>query len=279
MNAGLSGFRGAPVSRALVTAVLATSIFVQVVAKNLTRRRSLIVDSLLSRLAFHQPGELFFGLLLLYYFRLFERQMGIGKFGAYVLFVLFFGFSVERLFLITFQRSSAKGFYPLIFSNMVAFLLEVPPLHRFPVFGIQLSEKMFVYISALQLLLSDMPRTVVAGLAGTLAGLVYSSGLLGIQQLLLPQQAENFLVRLLDSAPAPVRTSAGRVGSQINHQNNHRRALYPRVPDAGVGTTVAAEPSPEHLQRLIDMGFDRGDAAQALRQTNNSIELALQSLL
>jgi hypothetical protein len=270
MNAGLSGFKGAPVSRALVTAVLATSLFVQMVAKNLNRRRSLVLDSFISGLAFHQPGELFFGVLLLYYFRLFERQMGIGKFGAYVLFILFFGFSVERFFLITFQRDSARGLYPLIFSNMVAFLLEVPPLHRFSLFGIQLSEKMFVYVSALQLLLSDMPRTVVAGLSGTLAGLVYSSGLLSIQQLLLPQQVEAFLVRMMDASPTPL--PSGRTDRPLNPRSHSRAGGTNRA--GGV-----VEPSPELLQRLTDMGFDPSNAAQALRQTNNNIELALQSLL
>lgn len=39
------------------------------------------------------------------------------------------------------------------------------------------------------------------------------------------------------------------------------------------------EPSREALEQLMNMGFDRSRAAQALRQTNNNVELAVQLLL
>lgn len=39
------------------------------------------------------------------------------------------------------------------------------------------------------------------------------------------------------------------------------------------------EPLPEAVQQLVDMGFDRDRAKNALQQTRNDVQLALQMLL
>jgi hypothetical protein len=47
----------------------------------------------------------------------------------------------------------------------------------------------------------------------------------------------------------------------------------------GPTPTLAAEPSPENIQILVDMGFDQARATEALRSSSNNLEAATSILL
>uniref|UniRef100_A0A0A9DQM3 Derlin n=1 Tax=Arundo donax TaxID=35708 RepID=A0A0A9DQM3_ARUDO len=90
MQGGVSGFQNAPVTRAVVV----TSGLLSVVFSAQRRARALgvsyqdIITSFRlwkifpSVFAFQSTPELMFGLYLLYYFRVFERQIGSNKYSV-----------------------------------------------------------------------------------------------------------------------------------------------------------------------------------------------------
>ncbi|KAJ6756494.1 hypothetical protein OIU79_028813 [Salix purpurea] len=94
MNGGPSGFNNAPVTK---TFVIASSIFTifsgikggpdklglsyQDIFRNLR-----LWKLILSVFAFSSTPEMMFGLCLLYYFRVFERQIGSSKYLVFILF-------------------------------------------------------------------------------------------------------------------------------------------------------------------------------------------------
>ncbi|KAG7671066.1 hypothetical protein Ndes2437A_g04716 [Nannochloris sp. 'desiccata'] len=284
MNAGPGGFRGAPLTKALVMVSVSTSIIVQAASKASRRRRNAIVDSFIHAVSFKHPGELLFGALLTYYFRLLERQMGTSKYSAYALISCGIGYAFEAgLTATAAHRTSATGLYPLLFANMVAFFLEVPSLQRFSVMGFSLSDKAFIYLAAMQLLISNAQQSAVSAAAGLVAGVVYHSGFLGLRKLKLPKIVEDLFLasvgRILGGATQP---------QQIFVTPASNQGIGGAGSGFGVGsgpiptrprTMPPIEPSDEAVQQLVDMGFDAGRARQALRAANNNVEVALQSLL
>jgi UBA/TS-N domain len=280
---------GAPLTKALVMASVSTSIIVQAASKASRRRRNALVESFIHAVAFKHPGELFFGALLTYYFRLLERQMGTSKYGAYALISCGIGYAFEAgLTATAAHRTSASGLYPLLFANMVAFFLEIPSLQRFSVFGITLSDKAFIYLAAMRLLLSNAQQSAVSALAGVVAGVMYHSGFLGLRKLKLPKLVENLLQasigRVLGGpttgqqifiTPAATQGGAGGFGGVGLGGLGVGGEPIPARPR----TMPPIEPSDEAVQQLLDMGFDAERARQALRQANNNVEVALQTLL
>ena len=273
---------------------MSTSVILQAASRASRRRSTLVVDAFAHALAFKHPGELLFGALLTYYFRLFERQMGTGKYGAYLIIVSGLSYAIEAVLtaattalrphlatptdpIHTNHLSPASGLYPLLFANMVAFYLEVPSsLQRFTVLGFSASDKAFIYMAAAQLLLSNARRSVFAGLTGVLVGIVYHTGALGLHKVRLPKQLEGLF-------SATVGRVLGGGGGRAPRQHIYVTAPQPPPPpppqQQRVPTLPSVEPSPELVQQLVEMGFDPGSARQALRANNNNVELALQTLL
>jgi len=265
-------------------ASVSTSIIVQAASKASRRRRNALVDSFIHAVAFKHPGELLFGALLTYYFRLLERQMGISKYSAYALISYVIGYAFEAGFSATAaHRTCASGLYPLIFANMVAFFLEVPSLQRFSVTGFSLSDKIFIYLAAMQLLISNAQQSAVSAAAGVVAGVVYHSGFLGLRNLKFPKIVEDLFLTPLGRifgatqpqqifiTPAAATPGAGGAGGGFGVGSG----LIPTRPRA----MPLIEPSEEAVQQLVDMGFEAERARQALRAANNIVEVALQSLL
>lgn len=153
---------------------------VQAASRAARRRAPLLLDAFTHAFVFRHPGELLFGAALAYYFRLFERQQGTGRYGAFAVFVSAVGYGLQTVAGSVAHRPSSSGLYPLIFANLVSFVLDVPPLHKFSVFGLTMTDKAFIYLGGLQLLLSSGQRSVTAGVCGVMAGLVYRSDLLGL---------------------------------------------------------------------------------------------------
>lgn len=160
-----------------------SSIVIQVGRRNRFGRRTNVGTSLSQMISLGSPGEMFLSLLLLYNMRIIERWMGSSKYAMYFVFVTALGYGLERLATILWEQNSASGPYPLVFANIVGYVLEVPPSQTFTLFGMNMSDKMFVYLIGVQLLLSSGRRSIMAGACGILVGLLYHLDILGLQSL------------------------------------------------------------------------------------------------
>ena len=81
-----------------------------------------------STLVFATPGELLFGSILIYYFRLLERQMGSAKFISYVALAFVISTLLQIGALVAFPatvKSFASGPYGFVFSSMALVYLRV----------------------------------------------------------------------------------------------------------------------------------------------------------
>ncbi|PRW34075.1 Ubiquitin-associated (UBA) isoform 1 [Chlorella sorokiniana] len=299
MNAGPPGFRGAPITKGLLLGTLGSSVLVQ--AKMARRRAPLLVRALTHVLAFRAPGELLFGAALLYFYRLFERQWGSAKYGSFLTVACGLAYALEAAAEAALEArwgagagAAAAGPFPLIFANLAAnFVLLVPPMHHFTVFGLKMTDKAFIYLASIQLLLSSPPRSVIAGGAGLLAGALYRLNVLGMQRFRLPAAVTDFISSTLGrvlTGPGPVQqvfvtpTAAQQQQQQQRQQQQGLGGGYPQHggrPGGGAAAAAprAVNPSPEAVQQLVQMGFDENAAAQALRQAGNNVEAALQFLL
>lgn len=130
---------------------------------------------------------------------------------------------------------------------------------------------------------------MLAGGAGLLAGALYRLNVLGIQRFRLPAAVADFFSSTLGrvlTGPGPVQQVfvTPTAAQQQQQQQGLMGGGHPQHGGRHVGGGAAAapravEPSPEAIQQLVQMGFDEGAAAQALRQAGNNVEAALQYLL
>ncbi|KAF8398217.1 hypothetical protein HHK36_017143 [Tetracentron sinense] len=244
---GPSGFHNAPVTRAIVIACALFTIFVGIQGRSSTLGLSyqdIFIKLRLWRLialvfTLSSTPELMFGLYLLYYFRVFERQIGSNKYSVFILFSMIVS-SLSGVLVLALLKDPtlnilASGPYGLIFSSYIPFYFDIPVSNRFSVFGIRFSDKSFIYLAGLQLLLSSWKRSIIPGICGLLAGSLYRLNVFGIRRM---------------------------------KGNNPSTHFSP--------TTEAPEDS---IATLVAMGFDRNSARQALVQARNDINMATNILL
>ncbi|XP_039847080.1 rhomboid-like protein 20 [Panicum virgatum] len=287
MQGGVSGFQNAPVTRAVVL----TSGLLSVVFSAQRRARALgisyqeiITNFRLWKIfpsvfAFQSTPELMFGLYLLYYFRVFERQIGSNKYSVFCLFTITVSSLLEILSLVILKDTNyistlASGPYGLIFSSFVPFFLDIPITSRFRIFGLNFSDKSFIYLAGLQLLLSSWKRSLIPGIFGLVAGSLYRLNVFGIRKMKILQVISSFFARYFapspGSTPRPSRTVVGNTPSQRGRavQNQSSTGFAPMV-----------EPPESSVAMLVSMGFDGNDARQALIRARNDINVATNILL
>ncbi|KAL6849949.1 hypothetical protein ACP4OV_020576 [Aristida adscensionis] len=286
MQGGVSGFQNAPVTRA----VALTSGLLSIVFSAQRRGRSLgityqdiITNFRLWKIfpsvfAFQLTPELFFGLYLLYYFRIFERQIGSNKYSVFCLFTITVSSLLEILSLVLLKDTNyisalASGPYGLIFASFVPFFLDIPVTSRFRFFGLNFSDKSFIYIAGLQLLLSSWKRSFIPGIFGLVAGSLYRLNVLGIRRMKIPQIIASFFARYF--APSPGSTS--RSSRSIIGNTPSQRGRQNQPPTTAFAPVV--EPPESSIAMLVSMGFDGNDARQALMRARNDINVATNILL
>ncbi|KAJ6992234.1 rhomboid-like protein 20 [Populus alba x Populus x berolinensis] len=238
MNGGPSGFHNAPVTRICVIASAIFSVFLgikggsnklglsyQEIYFSLLQdifRNPRLWKLVLSVFAFSSTPEMMFGLYLLYYFRVFERQIGSNKYSVFILFSVIVSLLFE-VFAVTLLQGTidrlgvwgqcprgmnlnggharkfwgleagvqihdplanllTSGPYGLIFASFVPFYFDIPVSTRFRVVGVHLSDKSFIYLAGVQLLLSSWKRSILPGICGILAGSLYRLNLFGIRK-------------------------------------------------------------------------------------------------
>ncbi|KAF9608304.1 hypothetical protein IFM89_008589 [Coptis chinensis] len=175
----------------------------------------------------------------------------------------------------------ASGPYGLIFSSFVPFYFGIRVSTRFRIFGINFSNKSFVYLAGLQVTpFLVRKRSILPGICGVLAVLLYRSNILGVRRIKFPEFVSSFVSRLSwptlggSSPPASGGNVIGNIPSYTGHEVEASTGNYPSVAPA---STV--EPSDNSIGTLVSMGFDRNSARQALVQARNDVNVATNILL
>lgn len=140
MNAGAGGFAGAPITKFILASSVSSSVILQA-AHGFHRRPSPYLHFLSQSFIFRHPGELACGTLLLYYFRLLERQRGSARHGACVASTLAISYALQSALSAGVSAAFPSGPYGLIFANFVSFTLDIPPAQHFTLFGLPMTDK------------------------------------------------------------------------------------------------------------------------------------------
>ncbi|KAJ1686751.1 hypothetical protein LUZ63_018141 [Rhynchospora breviuscula] len=288
MNGGPSGFHNAPVTK---TIVIATALFtIPFGIRGNSSKLGLAYQDIFEKLriwrlissifAFSSTPELIFGLCLLYYFRVFERQIGSNKYAVFVTFSVLVPLLFEILalgYLKDYLDKLTPGPYSLIFASFVPFFFDIPISSRFRIITVHLSNKSLIYLAGLQLLFSSGKQSLVPGLCGVLAGCFYRFNTFGIRRCKFPDALASIFSRMTwPSSSSSTQNSSSdgnveRIPSYSSHQRdvNQQEETVPMLP----------QPSEASLTTLMSMGFDRNSAMQALLLTRDDLNAATNLLL
>lgn len=287
MNGGPSGFTNAPVTRAFIIASALFTIFFGIQGRFNTLGLSYqdifgklrIWKLIMSVFSFTSTPELMFGLYLLYYFRVFERQIGSNKHSVFIVFSMLTSLLFEVVSVALLKDPSTTlvtpGPYGLIFASFVPFFFDIPVSTRFRICGFHFSDKSFIYLAGLQLLLSKWKRSMLPGMCGILAGSLYRLNVFYIRKAKFPEFISSFFSRIsLPSMGTPRTTSTRNVmGNVPSYPARQMERNYPAPTHSGV------EPSEDSITTLVSMGFERNSARQALVQARNDVNVATNILL
>ncbi|XP_054790103.1 rhomboid-like protein 20 [Prosopis cineraria] len=287
MNAGPSGFTNAPVTRTFIIASALFTIFFGIQGRY--NRLGLSYQDIFGKLrlwklimsifAFSSTPESMFGLFLLYYFRVFERQIGSNKYSVFITFSMLISLLFEVLSVAILKDPAANlvtsGPYGLIFASFVPFFFDIPVSTRFHVAGFHFSDKSFIYLAGLQLLLSSWKRSLLPGMCGILAGSLYRLNVFYIRRAKFPAFIASFFSRISLPSMGSPRSASTRnvVGNMPSYPARQMERNYP-APAQSV-----PEPSEDSISTLTSMGFDRDSARQALVQARNDVNVATNILL
>ncbi|KAL2644999.1 hypothetical protein R1flu_012586 [Riccia fluitans] len=302
MNAGPSGFQNAAVTKGVVIIVGVVSLLVGTQGGG--RACSLSYQAIFRKLHLWRlftsnfvvstSPELIFGLYLIYFFRVFERQLGSNKYTVFVLFSSVLTTILEVIALAAVRDPTSSGIalspgpYGLIFASFVPFFFDIPISTRFRVFGVTFSDKSFIYLAGLQLLLSSWKRSLIPGLCGILAGFTYRSNVLGLRRMKFPDSLASAAAKLFRPLLSSVASSPTGTGGRPREAANQAplgRPFEGRFAASAAPLAPMAPPPPpppppeESVSTLVAMGFDRSMAVQALARSRNDLMMATNLLL
>jgi hypothetical protein len=317
MNAGPSGFQGAPVTKGLLTVVTVATIslallqsgYVAVLQPMLVLRYGQWWRLFLHHLAFQSSGEALLGAILLYFTRMFERRYGSAKYASRLTVISVFATACQMALLLTVGRGvsltmrrpgkqaasyemtpcAAPGPYGVIYAALVDYFIDVPVTYRFrlganrrrsPFWSTtSVSDKSLVYLIALQLALTRGKASLVSALAAILASILYRSAPGRVKQWRYPESIGR-RIRSLWRPPVvepPQRSTASRSTATLLSSS---AAPVPLRPDLLSSVeSISSSPSDDHIQHLVAMGFSRDAAIQALTQTRNDLHRATHLLI
>ncbi|CAI0407759.1 unnamed protein product [Linum tenue] len=212
-----------------------------------------ILKLIVSVFVFSSMPELLFGLGLLYYFRVFKWQIGSIKYSVFILFSTVGSLLFEALALTLLKDPTlnllTSGPYGLNFASFLPFLFDTLVATWFRVFDIRFSDKSFVYLAGLQLLLASWKRSLVPGICGILAGSLYCLNLFGVPKAKFPEFLATFASRFSwPSTGSPRRATTCRANGTAptvpSYAARHLERTYPTTPAPSY-----AEPSESVIAR------------------------------
>jgi len=207
------------------------------------------------------------------------------------------------------------GPYGLIFPLFVNYFFDIPRVAQTHILGVPVTGKTLTYLLGLQVAFASS-ATSVSALCGLLAGLLYRWRRLALSHwLVIPRWLSKVtsisLGRILQSSPPEDKLLGATLEIQrqqqlelYEHQMMMRRAREQRFAGFGLGQPVAdgwgqrngvlpdmfqgqnnqfrpniVQVNEQLLQQLMEMGFEEERARNALRSTNNDLQLATGILL
>ncbi|KAI5123411.1 hypothetical protein M0805_006117 [Coniferiporia weirii] len=293
-------FHHAPVSKGLMIGCAATSLVASIFDVKHYLHLQLIPH--LSRhhqywrlfvhhFAFSNSSELLLAEILLYNVSIpIERMFGSTKFASFSVASLLTSTVFELGALLLFNKLGLNvlpsGPVTLVFSILYQFSRLVPHSYTFRIFGVTVTNKVFMYIIALQLAISQPPGSIAATLIGILSGQLYRADVLGLKSFRLPHSVQRFssrfLLPLVGSTKPPRRTNrafpdegqggARRPSTRSSQENTEVVTTAPtapvhRQPSSGAQTsgaaTAAALPGPSMMREWVDELTGRTERAAA----------------
>ncbi|CAO0792724.1 unnamed protein product [Mucor circinelloides] len=183
---GPSGFRNAPVTKFLVPVVGSCSALA--IACNLKPHMALQLSHLgiengqvwrlfTSHWAFSSIGTTVVGTWLIYKMKVVERRYGSARYAALV-FISFVASTLLQTSVLAVGsrygfKSIASGSYAILFSILYQYQKMIPASYQVNMLGTTLTDKIYVYIAATQLLLSSSSSSVIPSVCGLAIGALY----------------------------------------------------------------------------------------------------------
>lgn len=106
--------------------------------------------------------------------------------------------------------------YALIFSALYQYHRIIPVTYRFRIFGIVMSNKLFLYVLALQVAFSQSFETLTPAICGILSGALYRTDIGNIKQWRFPAWIQRLTIRFIKPflVSPPIARSAATTPSQ-----------------------------------------------------------------
>ncbi|KAL1918049.1 uncharacterized protein VTP21DRAFT_3315 [Calcarisporiella thermophila] len=305
ISAGPTGFYNASVTKGILLGVGGCSLLASILnlkpmfhlqlIPHLTRDHQ-FWRLVTSHVAFTNSGELFFGMLIIYHLRVIERQFGSVKYAAFVFVSVAMATILEVGALMIWGSLNGKyipaGPYGFIYAALYQYYKLIPETYRFRLFGVPLTDKIYLYVLASQLLISHFPNSVVAGVCGLVAGMLYRADVANVKRWRFPGVLVRFAKRWLE----PLLASRPTIRSNATTQEQRARMLRDDIRSRQqtaeamreyLGSLARAEPgginppSDEEVSMLVAMfpNIPRETVVQALTSSNNDVSRAVEYLL
>ncbi len=266
----------------------------------------------LSPITFRSMGELVTGLMVLVpLMNQFEREFGTKKFGSFLLvkcmilstmfqlasLVLLDGFLLSRNNGVYESTYYAPGPYPYIGALLYLYHVFTPRLYTkfIGILGFDFSEKVMTYLFSFVVIYSQGYSSILPSLCGFVASWISisQSNIYGQWDCKLPDFVNNTAVNVgkifgLDSLVTTTtflsrsgNMNAGNRGFRQERPNAPRRQQAPAPPQQPQFQPMPQPqpPSPEAIEQLTAMGFERDAVVRALGATDNNVEAAANRLL
>ncbi|KAI8096790.1 uncharacterized protein BX664DRAFT_383181 [Halteromyces radiatus] len=291
MSIGLTGFRNAPVTKVLVTVIGSCSAISCLYEANHIPLHNSFWRTISSQWTFPSIGSAIVGTWLIYRLRIIERRYGSSKFAALAFISIVMSSLLHHVTGLTLgatSRSTLTGPYALIFAILYQYHLIVPSTYQVPVLmKITMTDKSYVYAAAAQLLLLQLPSSIVPSLYGLLSGVLYNFDGSNMKDWRFPSWlrsfASNYILPILGTtSPTPSssnylsRPSSNTIigaSSSTSYSSNHVRQRNTNQVDL--------PPSSENIDALLSMfpHCSRDVAANALISSRHDLNRAAETLL
>jgi len=315
------GFYKAPVSKSLLLFVGSShvvshipsfsNLFKRIFSVTVARPELTSLGGLLrivaSKLVFPDTKSTILALVLIYFFRVFERRFGSLRLSSNLFLCWGLTVSLELALSPFIDLPLSPGPLSIILPLFVPFYYQIPLTSSSQFGPVHISTKSLTYLLGLQLALTS-PSTIIASILSLLTGcLVFLTPL--SHKFKFPSLVGSLLDKVLGpiikSGPPTTATGSGLLGATLEIQRTQQaeaieqqlmrsRAARFNVPIGGRQMRLDemwrggggqnqrrrdVNPSPDMVAVLTDMGFSRDRAEAALIQNNNNIDQATNQLL
>ncbi|XP_068685422.1 ubiquitin-associated domain-containing protein 2-like [Montipora capricornis] len=244
-GASSTGFYHAPLSKGLLV-LTGTASLINILFSSSTRtllpnvtwiqiiRNSKLWQILSSSFYYSTTRNLICGSLLFYTFRIFERRFGSKKYASYIFSTTVIAIGLQLTAVSAIRHLGHEvglpppGLFGFVYATVVQYFCDVPPSDALLLLGVPISGKIFTYSIALQMLMSNK-ESLLAGICGMVAGIIYRFNIFRVQQWLkLPEFAMAAVSRMLGDtfSSATPSTQSYPMGATLEIQRQQQIEHY-----------------------------------------------------